>query len=213
VCIGRTWHSSFAFCLALRGSRILTSQPTPVFTLARFFTRFITTARRILNRRRNIVSPTQTVVPQNTPERTPSPIIFVPPPPSIIESYTSTHVASEGALSDTATVRDESIIEPIYQIGRPPRNLVETLVQALYFLPDFEEELRIQFGDRVIHGTEFTVEDLRLFANDIVPVLSAPPSIAGSPVVSPRVSVASLSHSGEEEQEQSTSSGSSSTSV
>jgi hypothetical protein len=144
--------------------------------------------------------------PQQSPERTPSPIVFPPRPPSTIESYTSTHVATEGALSDTATIRDPSIFEdPQFQIAAPPRNLVETLVQAIYFVPEFQRELEIQFGPhRPIYGTEFTVSDLRLFADEIIPVLSAPPSPAASLIVL---------NSGEEGQTESSSSQRSSTSV
>jgi hypothetical protein len=218
ACIGRTWHSSFTLCLAFRGSCIQTSSSTPVFTLARFFTRFITAARRIFHRRRNITSSTRT--PQNTPERTrtPTPILFVPPPPSVIESFTSTHVATEGALSDSDTViEEESIFEPApprppftlpFQVEDPPRNLLETLVQAIYFLGEpFIEQLHIQFGQELVSDSQFTVEDLVLFASEIVPVLTLPPTPTWEPIaITPRASVASLNQSVEEGQAESSSS-------
>ena len=109
-----------------------------------------------------------------------SPVItyLLTPAPSVIESFTSTEAATEGALSDSATLFEEEIFEPLDDapFAHIPNYLICSLVQAVYYRPGFAECIRETIGTGPIGDTQFTVEDIELFAQEIIPVLSPPSS-------------------------------------
>ena len=107
------------------------------------------------------------------PQRTPSPIIFTPPSPTPSSTTTLGHLYTPS----TATLVDEPYPADRFQVQYLARNWIEHLVQAIYYIPQTEQQLRDQYGQDLVGDSGFTVDDLVEFANDQVPRLSPPPSV------------------------------------
>ena len=155
----------------------------------------------------------------------------VTPYPSTIESFTSTHVATEGALSGNTslsfdTFADEDGFSPVvfastpslYQpfpayssgslstpsIGRHPD--IRLIIDRIFYEgEDFVRELYAQYGTGVIPGTELFVEDLVIEAEELIPpVPTPPPSHPSTPLPSrPATPLSFVTYnSGEQRQEE-----------
>ena len=57
-----------------------------------------------------------------------------------------------------------------------PHPLIRALVQGVYYRPGFANHIRETIGTGPIGNTQFTVEDIQMFAHEIIPVLSPPSS-------------------------------------
>ena len=141
----------------------------------------------------------------------PTPVYQITPYPSTIESFTSTHVATEGALSgntsgsfDNFAYKDgfspmvfastPDLFQPFPthssnslstpSIGR--RLDIRALIDQIYYEgEDFIRELYEQFGTGVLPGTELFVDDLVGEAKDLIPPApTPPPSHPSSPLPS-----------------------------
>ena len=126
----------------------------------------------------------------------PTPVYQVTPYPSTIESFTSTHITTEGALSGNTsgsfnTNADEDGFEhfvstpSLYNrnfftllhlnvsVSTEPSNLhpdIRFLVEKIYYKgEDFISQLNKQYGTSVIPGTELFVEDLILLSKELIP--------------------------------------------
>ena len=161
----------------------------------------------------------------------PTPVYQVTPYPSTIESFTSMHVATEGALSGNTsgsfdTFADEDGFSPVvfastpslYQpfpayssgslstpsIGR--RLDIRLIIDRIFYEgEDFVRELYAQYGTGIIPGTELFVEDLVLEAEELIPpVPTPPPSHPSTPLPSrPATPLSFVTYnSGEQRQEE-----------
>ena len=142
---------------------------------------------------------------------TPTPVYQITPFPSVVESTTSTHVATEGALSGNTsgsfnTFADEDgfstvVFAPtpdLYQpfpayssdslstpsIGR--RLDIRALIDWIFYEgEDFIRELYEQFSTGVLPSTELFIDNLIGEAEDLIPpVPTPPPSNPSSPLPS-----------------------------
>ena len=161
----------------------------------------------------------------------PPPVYQITPYLSTIESFTSTHVTTDGALSGNTsgsfdTFADEDGFSPVvfastpslYQpfpdyssgslsipsIGHRPD--IRLLIDRIFYEgEDFVRELYAQYGTGVIPGTELFVEDLVLEAEELIPPIpTPPPSYPSSPLPSrPATPLSFVTYnSGEQRQEE-----------
>ena len=131
----------------------------------------------------------------------PPPVYQVTPYPSTIESFTSTHVATEGALSGNTsgsfnTFADKDRFSPVAFASTPDlyqpfpahssgslsipsigRHLdIRLIIDRIFYKgEDFVRELYTLYGTGIIPGTELFVEDLVLEAKELIPPVPTPP--------------------------------------
>ena len=160
-----------------------------------------------------------------------TPVYQITPYPSTIESFTSTHIATEGALSGNTsgsfdTFADKDGFSPVVFASTPDlyqpfpthssnslstpsvgRRLdIRALIDRIYYEgEDFIRGLYKQFGTGVLPGTELFIDNLVGEAEDLIPpVPTPPPSHPSTPHPSCPVTPLSfvMFNSGEQRQEE-----------